>query len=178
MHFGKIVFVPLAVLAAWLGLTGSPDAPRLPIVPAALLDAPGGIWRAPPELEVSLLAADYEARLAEGDRIELERVEAEAAERYAHSTPTVRPWNTPSPEWWAALAQCETGTRWDWHGPIYSSAYGIINDGIRQFAPSSDSVTRILAGVASADEQTVTAQALYDQHGPSAWGCTSRIGWP
>ncbi len=81
----RIAIALLAALPIWHGLSGSPEPPRARIAPTVLLDAPGGIWWAGPDLEVAIPEADYQARLAEEARIEAERLELErlAAEEAA-----------------------------------------------------------------------------------------------
>ncbi len=82
---------------------------------------------------------------------------------------------------WLALAKCETGGNanaslpgpadWHMHGSVYSSAFGVVNEGVRQYASSPESAQRILNGTASPEEQLAMAVALERDNGIGGWGC-------
>lgn len=71
---------------------------------------------------------------------------------------------------WPALSICETGGDFTAHGSKYSSAYGVLNQAVRENSPP-DVAARILAGRASVVEQTRMAIALEHRHGIHAWSC-------
>lgn len=77
---------------------------------------------------------------------------------------------------WMALAVCETHADFTMHGATYSSAFGIVNAGVRQYAPSAEAAQRILSGTASAWEQLVTAVNLERDVGIGGWGCRHAAG--
>ncbi len=70
---------------------------------------------------------------------------------------------------WRALAMCETGQNWHMHGPVYSTAFGIM-DGAQEMTPAA------LNGTASPDEQVRIAIAVKRRAGIRAWGCWRAAG--
>lgn len=81
---------------------------------------------------------------------------------------------------WDALANCETGGKWNTVDPAGAQGYhgglGIyqpnwIHYGGLEFAPN--------AGLATREEQITVAQRIYDDYGWYAWGCArNTLGWP
>lgn len=134
--------------------------------------------------------ASHEARPDAGVRIESRTLigpDQHPLEGLDTPTTTTEPYVSPPPtperlpavarrvdshsdEWWYALARCETGLRWDWHGPIYSSAFGVLNQAVRE-STDPGSAERILAGVASPQEQLVMVRNLWARAGDRAWSC-------
>ena len=78
---------------------------------------------------------------------------------------------------WDALANCESGGRWntvDPATPAYDGGIGIyrgtwIAFGGRQFAPN--------AGLATREQQIIIGQRIEAQYGWTAWGCGRYMGW-
>jgi uncharacterized protein YabE (DUF348 family) len=79
---------------------------------------------------------------------------------------------------WDALAQCESGSKWNTidHTPNatdwYDGGLGIARDtwaafGGKEFAPN--------AGLATREEQIIVGQRIYDRYGWSAWGCARNV---
>jgi hypothetical protein len=80
---------------------------------------------------------------------------------------------------WDALANCESGGRWntvDGGTPSYDGGLGILRENWRhygglEFAPN--------AGLATREEQIVVGQRIYAEHGWDAWGCANgALNWP
>jgi len=69
---------------------------------------------------------------------------------------------------WACVALAETGANYTMHGSAYSSAYGVMNQAVRENS-SPDVAARILAGTASPGEQLTMAQSIAAKHGIHAW---------
>lgn len=99
------------------------------------------------------------------------------------SAPTANATNgLPPDSYWDAMAMCETGGNWQMTGSRFSGGVGFANStwnayGGQEFAPN--------AGMASRDQQIVVANRVATQGygsvravGYSAWGCTSRVGYP
>jgi len=79
---------------------------------------------------------------------------------------------TPPLEHWHALAQCETGSRWDAPGPTYVGGLGMYAPnwaayGGLQYAPSAD--------LATPEQQIAVATNLWLAGG--SWGCRIGDGW-
>jgi hypothetical protein len=79
---------------------------------------------------------------------------------------------TPPPEHWYAVAQCETGGRWDHPGPTYVGGLGMWAPnweayGGLQYAPSAD--------LATPEQQIAVANNLWLAGG--TWGCRIGDGW-
>lgn len=69
---------------------------------------------------------------------------------------------------WPCVAEAETGSDFSMHGSSYSSAYGVMNEAVRENAPP-DVAARILAGTASPAEQLAMAESIAARHGLQAW---------
>lgn len=78
---------------------------------------------------------------------------------------------------WNCVAVAETGGDFTMHGSSYSSAYGVMNEAVRENAPA-EVAARILAGTASPDEQLQMAQSIAARFGIDAWapGTAARCG--
>ncbi len=117
----RLLVVLLAALPIWHGLSGNPEPSEPSVAPTVLLDTPGGIWQAPPDLGLAVLEADHQARLAEEARLEAERVESErlaaeeAARLAARQIPSANPRSSGphTDAWWWGVAICEQGGRND-----------------------------------------------------------------
>ena len=70
--------------------------------------------------------------------------------------------------WWR-VAVCETGGDVHMHGSVYSSAFGVLNEAVREEADDDASASRILAGSASYDEQLRMAKREANRYGITAW---------
>jgi hypothetical protein len=83
----------------------------------------------------------------------------------------VAAWVPPSAPWvsWECVGIRETGLRWDAHGAQYSSAFGMLNQAVRDRADSPASAARILAGTASSQEEIRAAWRETLAFGPGAW---------
>jgi hypothetical protein len=93
--------------------------------------------------------------------------------RVERSSPTVSPPTTMTVGAaasfdWDCVATAETGGDYTAHGPSYSSAYGVMNEAVRENAPV-DVAARILRGSASPSEQLAMAQSIAAKHGIRAW---------
>jgi uncharacterized protein YabE (DUF348 family) len=99
--------------------------------------------------------------------------------------PTVAPvpqivaYGTQADWHWDALAQCESGGRWDTVDPNpngYDGGLGIYRGtwrafGGTEFAPN--------AGLASREEQIIVGQRIYQKLGWDPWGCANNVlHWP
>lgn len=73
---------------------------------------------------------------------------------------------------WDCVAVAETGADFGMHGSSYSSAYGVMNQAVRENAPP-DVAARILAGSASKPEQLAMAQSIAARHGIDAWAAST-----
>lgn len=71
---------------------------------------------------------------------------------------------------WRALATCETGQDWQMTGTVYSSAFGIMNEAVRENA-TPGIAARILAGRGSPLEQLGVAVSIERKHSIRSWGC-------
>ena len=69
---------------------------------------------------------------------------------------------------WACVSVAETGGDFTAHGSSYSSAYGVMNEAVRENAPP-DVAERILNGTASPSEELAMAQSVAAKHGFNAW---------
>ncbi len=67
------------------------------------------------------------------------------------------------------IAEAETGTDWTMHGSTYSTAYGVINDIVYEYA-SPDVQARIFSGTATPAEQTDVVARFAADHGFGGWG--------
>ncbi len=99
--------------------------------------------------------------------------------------PTVEPvanvvgYGTKADWHWDALANCETGGKWNTIDPAGAQGYhgglGIyqpnwVHYGGLQFAPN--------AGMATREEQIIIGQRIYNDYGWDAWGCANHtLGW-
>lgn len=100
------------------------------------------------------------------------------------STTIARPAPTPIPtppavaapagDIWACVANAETGGDYGMHGSTYSSAFGILNAGIREQATSPAEAARIIAGTATPAEELEVAQAEQRRYGWQAWALATR----
>lgn len=99
--------------------------------------------------------------------------------------PTTEPTNAvwgygTQADWhWDALANCESGGRWntvDRGTPAYDGGLGILREnwvhyGGLEFAPN--------AGLASREQQIIVGMRIYAEHGWDAWGCANNaLNWP
>jgi hypothetical protein len=69
---------------------------------------------------------------------------------------------------WDCVAVAETGADYTMHGSAYSSAYGVMDQAVRENAPP-DVADRILAGTATKEEQLAMAQSIARKFGLQAW---------
>jgi len=74
---------------------------------------------------------------------------------------------------WACVADAETGSDWSMHGATYSTAYGMINDIVYEYA-SPEVQQRVFSGTASPAEQTDIAARFAADHGTGGWGSLTR----
>lgn len=74
---------------------------------------------------------------------------------------------------WPCVAEAETGSDWSMHGATYSTAYGMVNDIIYEYA-TPDVQQRVFSGTASAAEQTDIADRFAADHGTGGWGARTR----
>lgn len=71
---------------------------------------------------------------------------------------------------WDCVAIAETGGNFHMHGSAYSSAYGIMNEAVRENA-TPEVASRVLNGTASKDEQLAIAEAIARRFGfRQSWG--------
>jgi hypothetical protein len=85
--------------------------------------------------------------------------------------------NPPSPGFvsWACVADAETvPPHYGVHGSHYSSAFGMLNQAIRDRADSPASAARILAGTATPGEERRAAWRELLRFGVGAWGVLTR----
>jgi hypothetical protein len=74
---------------------------------------------------------------------------------------------------WPCVAEAETGSDWTMHGSTYSTAYGIVNDIVYDYA--SPAVQRkVFSGTASPWEQTDIVRRFAADHGTGGWGWLTR----
>lgn len=80
-------------------------------------------------------------------------------------------WVPPATPWssWECVGTAETGLDYRAHGPEYSSAFGMLNQAVRDRADSPASAARILAGIASSQEEIRAAWRETLAFGPHAW---------
>jgi hypothetical protein len=107
-------------------------------------------------------------------RTELSRVTTTAPVSHQVGYGTMADWH------WDALANCETGGKWNTIDPAGAQGYhgglGIYQPnwvyyGGLAFAPN--------AGLATREQQIIIGQRIYDDHGWYAWGCArNTLGWP
>lgn len=83
----------------------------------------------------------------------------------------VAAWVPPSGPWtsWSCVADVETGSDYRAHGRSYSSAFGMLNQAVRDRADTPASAARILAGTASSQEEIRAAWRETVRFGPGAW---------
>lgn len=85
--------------------------------------------------------------------------------------------NPPSPGFvsWACVASSETvPPHYGVHGSEYSSAFGMMNQAVRDRADSPASAARILAGTATPGEERRAAWRELLAFGSGAWGALTR----
>ena len=75
---------------------------------------------------------------------------------------------------WDAIARCETGSNWQAHGSRYSSGLGILNQAVRENA-TPEIAARVLAGVASREEQIAIGERIRARFGIGAWTCGRKL---
>lgn len=135
-----------------------------------------------------LVAASLERWFAETRRAQVERMVLAAGVARAVSlvppgAATVPPAPAPpvtsyvtrnSFSSWQCVADAETSGNWQAHGPQYSSAFGMLNEAVRERADSPASAARILAGTASHQEQIDAAERELARFGVGAWGVLTR----
>lgn len=74
---------------------------------------------------------------------------------------------------WPCVAIAETGGDVTWHGPIYSTEYGVVNSIVTQYA-TPEVAARVFAGTASEAEQTDIVARFAADHGTSGWGTLTK----
>lgn len=96
------------------------------------------------------------------------RVAVTGTQTFVHSSES--PPTTPAVNGfdWSCVATAETGADFSAHGPSYSSAYGVMDEAVRENAPP-DVAARIIDGTASAAEQLAMAESVEAKHGMRAW---------
>lgn len=84
--------------------------------------------------------------------------------------------NPPSPGFvsWDCVGTSETGNTYGRHGPQYSSAFGMLNQAVRERADDPQSAARIMAGTATPGEERRAAWREDLAFGPGAWGVLTR----
>jgi uncharacterized protein YabE (DUF348 family) len=77
---------------------------------------------------------------------------------------------------WDALAQCESGGKWDTIDTAdgYDGGLGIYRGTWRAFG-GTDFASN--AGLATREQQIIVGQRIYDKYGWSAWGCGHTLHW-
>ncbi len=88
----------------------------------------------------------------------------------AATTPEVQP---ATGGVWACIANAETGGDFTMHGSTYSTAYGIINDIVYEYA-SPEVQARVFSGTATASEQLDIVTRFAADHGFGGWGYLTR----
>ncbi len=88
----------------------------------------------------------------------------------AATTPEVQPGTGGV---WSCIANAETGGDFTMHGSTYSTAYGIINDIVYEYA-SPEVQARVFSGTASASEQLDIVTRFAADHGFGGWGVLTR----
>ena len=69
---------------------------------------------------------------------------------------------------WDCVANAETGGDFHMHGSHYSSAYGVMNQAVRENAPP-EIANKILSGTATPTEQLKMAEEIVVKFGVNAW---------
>ena len=114
-----------------------------------------------------------------------QRVEngAKGDKQIVSEVPTVAPvpqivaYGTLADWHWDALAQCESGGRWDTvdAGPGgYDGGLGIYRGTWRQFGGLEFAPN---AGLATREQQIVVGERIYAQYGWGSWGCGRELHW-
>jgi uncharacterized protein YabE (DUF348 family) len=77
---------------------------------------------------------------------------------------------------WDALAQCESGGRWDTIDNVggYDGGLGIYRGTWKAFGGAEFAAN---AGFATREQQIIVGQRIYDKYGWSAWGCGHTLHW-
>ncbi len=100
-------------------------------------------------------------------RVQPETVTRLPAQVTASPSPDPAPAAASSTDW-SCVAMRETGADYSMHGSSYSSAFGVMNQAVRENSPP-DVAERILAGTASESEQLAMAQSIEARFGIDAW---------
>ena len=74
---------------------------------------------------------------------------------------------------WSCIAAAETGTNWHMVGSTYSTAFGMVNDIIRQYGTPQEQAD-VFSGTASPSEQVDIASRFAAQNGFGGWGVLTR----
>ena len=74
---------------------------------------------------------------------------------------------------WHCVAVAETGADFTMHGPVYSTAYGVVNSVVTEYA-SPAVAARVFAGTATEAEQTDIVARFAADHGTGGWGVETK----
>jgi uncharacterized protein YabE (DUF348 family) len=91
--------------------------------------------------------------------------------------PRIVAYGTQADWHWDALAECESGGRWntvDAVVPGYDGGLGIYLQTWKAFGGLEFAAN---AGLATREEQIIVGQRIYNRYGWSAWGCGTKMHW-
>ncbi len=92
--------------------------------------------------------------------------------------PRIVAYGTQADWHWDALANCESGGRWDTVDPAtgaqYDGGLGIYRPTWRAFGGQEFASN---AGLATREQQIIVGQRIYSAHGWGAWGCSRTLHW-